>query len=57
VNKNEDIVQLSEEIIINALETVPREFNLYNSDGDPAVLYAGDKVHFDPGSSCVHILD
>jgi trimethylamine--corrinoid protein Co-methyltransferase len=57
VNKNEDIVQLPEEIIINALETVPREFNLYNSDGDPAVLYAGDKVHFDPGSSCVHILD
>ena len=32
-------------------------FTLYDRDGEPAVHYAGDAVHFDPGSSGVHILD
>lgn len=40
-----------------ALETVPREFSLYNRPGEPAVKYGGNNVQFDPGSSCVHILD
>src|SRR5208283_2040423 len=40
-----------------AMETVPREFSLYNRAGEPAVNYGGNNVQFDPGSSCVHILD
>ena len=32
-------------------------FYLYDRDGKPAVTYGGDAVHFDPGSSGVHILD
>ena len=30
---------------------------LYNQDGEPAVHYGGDSVHFDPGSSGVNVLD
>jgi trimethylamine--corrinoid protein Co-methyltransferase len=40
-----------------ALESVPREFFLHDRGGLPAVHYGGDDVHFDPGSSCLNILD
>jgi trimethylamine--corrinoid protein Co-methyltransferase len=36
---------------------VPREFALYDRDDTRAVEYGGEAVHFDPGSSCVHVLD
>jgi trimethylamine--corrinoid protein Co-methyltransferase len=39
------------------LELVPRGFCLYDRLGKPAVHYGGDTVHFDPGSSCLNILD
>ena len=38
-------------------QTVPSQFYLYNRAGEPVVQYGGDAVHFDPGSSGVHILD
>jgi trimethylamine--corrinoid protein Co-methyltransferase len=40
-----------------ALKSVPAGFVLYDGDGDPAVRYQGDHVHFDPGSCAVHVLD
>ncbi len=57
VNMNGSIVQIPEELILNSLETVPHDFYLYDADGDPAVHYSDNKIHFDPGSSGVHILD
>ena len=36
--------------------TAPSEFWLYDIDGQPAVHYGGNRVHFDPGSSGVNIL-
>lgn len=39
------------------LSSVPREFHLYNRHGEPVVHYGGDSVQFDPGSSCVQVLD
>jgi trimethylamine---corrinoid protein Co-methyltransferase len=39
------------------LETVPREFYLYDYDGNPTVHYGGDSVHFDPGSSGITMLN
>lgn len=33
------------------------DFHLYDRNGNPKVTYGGDAVHFDPGSSGVHILD
>ncbi|MDH7490511.1 MAG: trimethylamine methyltransferase family protein [Anaerolineae bacterium] len=40
-----------------ALVSAPREFSLYDRQGNAVVRYAGDAVHFDPGSCGVHVLD
>ena len=45
------------DLIRRAVETVPSSFYLYNGDGQPAVHYGGDDVHFDPGSAAIEILD
>ena len=39
------------------LASAPKEFFLYDRAGRPAVHYGGDDVHFDPGSSCLNVLD
>ena len=57
VDETNDVVRIPEALVRRALETVPREFYLYNRAGEPVVRYGGDAVHFDPGSSGVHILD
>jgi len=44
-------------LIHKALDSVPREFYLYDYDGNPAVHYGGDSVHFDPGSSGIAMLN
>jgi len=51
------IAHIPEALARRALESVPREFCLYNRGGEPAVKYGGNNVQFDPGSSCVHVLD
>ncbi len=57
VDEEARVAHIPEPVVRRALETVPREFWLYDRDGSPAVHYGGDDVHFDPGSSGVHILD
>lgn len=52
-----DVAHLPKNLVRRALETVPREFFLYDRQGHQAVHYGGDLVHFDPGSSCLNILD
>jgi trimethylamine---corrinoid protein Co-methyltransferase len=52
-----DTVRLPQGLVREALESAPREFFLYTRSGEPAVRYGGDHVHFDPGSSCLNILD
>lgn len=52
-----EIVHIPEKVIRRALETVPAEFHLYDREGCPTVRYGGEAVHFDPGSSGVHVLD
>ncbi|HEX7540672.1 MAG TPA: trimethylamine methyltransferase family protein [Anaerolineales bacterium] len=52
-----DVVKIPEKIVRKSLDTVPAEFYLYDRSGNPKVHYGGDSVHFDPGSSGVHILD
>ncbi len=51
------IAHFPERLVRAALATVPKEFFLYSRDGQPAVHYGGEHVHFDPGSSCLNILD
>lgn len=47
----------SEEAVRRALETVPRAVVLFDREGRPALDLGGDRVHFDPGSAAIHILD
>ena len=51
------VAHIPEWLARKALATAPREFHLYNQAGDRAVCYGGDHVHYDPGSSCLNILD
>jgi len=57
VDEEQEVAHLPETLVRRALETVPAEFTLYDRRGRPRVRYGGDAVHFDPGSSAVHILD
>jgi trimethylamine--corrinoid protein Co-methyltransferase len=52
-----EVAHIPEEVARRALESVPRQFHLYNLAGDPVVTYGGDAVHFDPGSAGVNVLD
>ena len=56
-HKKDGIARIPQGLAENALASVPRSFFLYGRDGNPAVHYGGDDVHFDPGSSCLNILD
>jgi trimethylamine---corrinoid protein Co-methyltransferase len=51
------IAHIPEAMARRALDSAPREFWLYDRAGHPVVHYGGDEVHFDPGSSCLNILD
>ena len=51
------IARIPKALVQRALESVPKEFFLHNRSGEPVVNYGGDAVHFDPGSSCLNILD
>ena len=52
-----DIAHIPRRLVERALESVPGEFFLHDRSGTPVVHYGGDEVHFDPGSSCLNILD
>ncbi len=57
VDKSGGVVKIPARSIDNALKSVPSSFQLFNRQGSAAIQYGGDQVHFDPGSSGVHILD
>ncbi|HLZ43415.1 MAG TPA: trimethylamine methyltransferase family protein [Candidatus Sulfotelmatobacter sp.] len=57
ITVKESVARIPESLARRQLELVPREFCLYDREGNPAVHYGGDAVHFDPGSSCLNILD
>ena len=54
---SDGIARMPKSAVRRALASAPKEFFLYTRDGQPAVHYGGDDVHFDPGSSCLNILD
>src|ERR1035437_7068039 len=57
VEVRDGIAHIPKNVARQALASVPREFWLYTRSGEAAVHYGGDDVHFDPGSSCVQVLD
>jgi trimethylamine--corrinoid protein Co-methyltransferase len=57
INGTDDVVQIPESLGRWAIDEAPSQFWLYDREGQPAVNYGGDAVHFNPGSSGVNILD
>ncbi len=57
VDPKTDVAQIPASLVHKALESVPRDFYLYDYDGNPTVHYGGDNVHFDPGSSGITVLN
>lgn len=51
------VIGIPAALVRNALDSVPREFYLYDYDGNPTIHYGGDSVHFDPGSSGITMLN
>lgn len=54
---NDGVAHIPAHIARHSLELVPREFFLYDRNGRTPVHYGGNDVQFDPGSSCLNILD
>ncbi len=52
-----EVARIPRQVAAKALQSAPSVFYLYDRKGDPRVVYGGDVVQFDPGSSGVHILD
>jgi len=57
IRVQDGVAHIPEALARRLLDLVPRGFCLYDRSGRPAVRYGGDDVHFDPGSSCLNILD
>ena len=57
IRVEDGVAHIPESVARKALESVPCGFSLYDRSGKPVVRYEGDQVHFDPGSSCLNILD
>jgi trimethylamine--corrinoid protein Co-methyltransferase len=57
VADNDGVARIPERLVQQCLASAPRDFYLYNRQGEKAVHYGGDDVHFDPGSCCVQMLD
>jgi trimethylamine--corrinoid protein Co-methyltransferase len=51
------IAHIPGDLIRKCLASVPPSFHLFDRQGNPVVHYAGDEVHFNPGSCAVNILD
>ena len=51
------VAHIPESLARQGLSTVPHEFFLFDRAGHAAVHYGGGDVHYDPGSSCLNILD
>jgi len=57
VTVKDGVARIPEALARRLIDLAPRGFCLYDRSGRPAVRYGGDDVHFDPGSSCLNILD
>jgi trimethylamine---corrinoid protein Co-methyltransferase len=57
VEVSNGVARIPEPLVRQCLASAPRDFYLYNRQGEKAVHYGGDDVHFDPGSCCVQMLD
>ncbi|MGA8067246.1 MAG: trimethylamine methyltransferase family protein [Terriglobales bacterium] len=57
VEVHDGVARIPEALVRQCLESAPRDFYLYNRQGERVVHYGADDVQFDPGSCCVQMLD
>jgi trimethylamine--corrinoid protein Co-methyltransferase len=57
VDREAKIARIPAGLAQRAIQTAPESFHVYDHDGEPAVHYGGDDVHFDPGSTAIELLD
>ena len=57
IELNSDVVKIPEKVVRTAMNTVPKIFFLFNRLGESKVTYGVNKVHFDPGSAAVHVMN
>jgi trimethylamine---corrinoid protein Co-methyltransferase len=57
VSVTDGVAHIPRGLARSMLGLAPREFYLYDRKGQAVVHYGGNDVHFDPGSSCLNILD
>jgi trimethylamine--corrinoid protein Co-methyltransferase len=57
VEVKDGVARIPERLVRQCLASAPHDFYLYSRQGEKAVHYGGDDVHFDPGSCCVQMLD
>ncbi len=55
--EREGRVLLDEALVRRGLETAPSRVVVYDRDGEPALDLGGRRVHFDPGSAALFVLD
>jgi trimethylamine--corrinoid protein Co-methyltransferase len=52
-----NLVRVPSKIVERALKSVPKQVTLYNRNGEPAMLAAGHRCFYGPGSDCLNIID
>jgi len=52
-----NLVRIPAQRVDWALKTAPAKVTLYNRLGDPAVVLAGGRCYYGPGSDCLSIID
>jgi trimethylamine--corrinoid protein Co-methyltransferase len=57
IEVRDGVAHIPEALVLTCLASAPQEFWLYDRQGERAVHYGDDDVHFDPGSCCVQVLD
>jgi len=57
IDAQTNVARIPASLVKKALESVPRDFYLYDYHGNPTVHYGGDTVQFDPGSSGIAMLN
>jgi len=57
VDLEKQVAFIPEEIVERSIASAPKEFYLYDLDGNQAVTYGGSTSQFDPGSAAISILD
>jgi trimethylamine--corrinoid protein Co-methyltransferase len=51
------VVRLPGDLVTRALESAPKRIRVFDAAGEPAMDLGDDRVHFDPGSAAINILD